>query len=317
MELLHQLERLYLELPSTQGNACGSCFACCTAMNHFHHQVSPLELEYIAWKVGPEAARRMARYVARATLAEQLEFPTCPHYDRGCTIYPHRPFSCRVFGHYREQGTRLPEGCTFAGSEQEFARQDYYAVVPQARNLRALTREFSIHVPRSPGQVSDLSWLDAQDPVDRAVGHLAQSDYAGALENLLKELERRPEGSGFVWHTLGLVYGLLERHQLAAEAFEKAAGLLPDHVECLSQLGSSLMLAGKLEEGTEKLKRVLELDPERSSAHGLLGYAALLREEWQQAAEHLHAALQLEPENAFYRARLSQALQADKANQQG
>lgn len=316
MDLLRQLERIYQQqqLPRVEGNPCGSCFACCTALSHFQHRVSDLELAYVAWKVGSEAADRLARYVSRERDAEgRLSFERCPHYDQGCTIYPHRPFSCRVFGHFREAGTSLPEGCTFTGREIEFERPDYYRLVPGARELRPLLREFSLLARQAPGAGSggppeaDLSWLDSEDPVDRALSHMAAHDFSAALELLLQELEQQPDGSGFVWHTLGLVYGLLERPRPALEAFRRAVALLPDHVECLSQLGSSLMLVGELPEGMQVLARVVELEPSHAASHGLLGYGYLLQQRPLLAARHLERALELDPDNPFYARRLEQA----------
>lgn len=316
MDLLHQLERIYQHqlLPRVEGNPCGSCFACCTALNHFQHRVSDLELAYVAWKVGAEAADRLARYVSRERDPEgKLTFERCPHYDQGCTIYPHRPFSCRVFGHYREVGTSFPDGCTFEGQEVEFERQGYYRIVPGAPQLRPLLREFSLLARQAPGAGSggppeaDLSWLDADDPVDRALSHMAAHDFSAALEQLLLELELHPEGSGFLWHTLGLVYGLLERPRPALDAFRKAVALLPDHVECLSQLGSSLMLVGELAEGMQVLSRVVELEPGHGASHGLLGYAHLLQDQPEQAVSHLERALALDPGNPFYARRIEEA----------
>lgn len=294
---LERLERLYasLELPRQEGNPCGTCKACCTAHEGFQHRISELELAYIAHKVSPEAATRMARYAARE------EYDVCPHYQDGCTIYEHRPFSCRVFGHYREEGTRLPDGCVFTGRERAFARPDYYAIVPGARELRPLMREFSLLARGNPGP-SDLSWLDSDDPVDQALMHLARQEYEPALERLLQA-----EGTPFVWHTLGLVYGLLDRNRDAVEAFRKSVVAIPDHLESLSQLGTSLMLVGELEEGMQLLQKVTELEPEHAAAHGLLGYGHILRREWTLAEQRLGKALELDPGNEFYRARLAQA----------
>ncbi|MCE7872083.1 hypothetical protein DYH09_17120 [bacterium CPR1] len=294
-DLLLQLERLYAEqqLPAVEGNPCQSCFACCTATGHLTHRISALELAYVGWKVGPWAAESLASYAARERNEEgRLVFEHCPHYQNGCGIYDHRPFSCRVFGHFRERGTELPGGCSFQGRETEFARQDYYQVVPGARALRPLLREFSLLArPRhaqaaGPGQEASLDWLDQDDPVDRALGHLAGGHYDQALSELLAQLERQPEGSGFVWHTLGLVYGLLDRPALAVEAFGRAVTLMPDQADCLAQLGTSLML---------------------TTAPGMLGYGHLLLEEWNQAAAQLARALEIEPENGFYALRLASA----------
>lgn len=324
-DLLLALECLYAEqqLPSVQGNPCQSCFACCTATGHLTHRISELELAYVAWKVNSDAAEQLSRYAARERDDQgRLVFERCPHYHGGCSIYAHRPFSCRVFGHYRERSTRLPEGCSFEGRETEFAREDYYRMVPGARLLRPLLREFSLLArPRSggasgPSEEAPLDWLDRDDPVDRALGHLAGGQYDRALSELLSQLEQQPEGSGFLWHTLGLVYGLLDRPALAVEAFRRAVALLPDQADCLAQLGTSLMLNGSLREGMAHLARVAELDPGQATAIGMLGYGHLLLEEWDPAATHLARALELEPENGFYALRLASARLALGQSQQ-
>ncbi|CAN0467431.1 unnamed protein product, partial [Phaeothamnion confervicola] len=131
-------------------NVCGSCFSCCTANDSLGHRVADMEFDLIDARVGPEVAREFRRYINRERIDNQsqgapLVYPTCPNYDfnkGGCGIYEHRPFACRVFGHMRPQSTQFPTGCQFTGYEKVFADSEYFQRVPQAREIRRLSREF-------------------------------------------------------------------------------------------------------------------------------------------------------------------------------
>ncbi len=304
-KLFERLEQLYAEqeLPRPPDNACGSCFTCCTARGLTGHAVSELELAYLADRVSPAAADSLRRYVRRErNAAGELLYPVCPHYQEGCTVYPHRPFSCRVFGHFREQGSRLPDGCLLAGSEREFPRGGALGSVPKARELRELVREFSLYAPAaSHVEVEGLS--DSQDPLDRALVHVASQRWPEAMQ----ELSQVTEESAFGLQTLGLVQSALGDLPAAVRAYARACELAPDSLECLCQLGSTRLFAGEFARGVQDLETVVARAPEHASALSMLGSCYTLASDHAGAAGYYERAVRAAPDQPELKLRLASA----------
>ncbi|CAN0236893.1 unnamed protein product, partial [Phaeothamnion confervicola] len=82
--------------------ACKSC--CCTAQGSTQHRVEEIEFAFMERHVGLESTEKFRRFIARERRADgdgTLVFNTCPNYDwdkRGCGVYAHRPFACRLYG---------------------------------------------------------------------------------------------------------------------------------------------------------------------------------------------------------------------------
>lgn len=123
-----------------QDNPCGECRECCTGSGLNKHNVTALEIDYIRRNEGAEAIQEFRRFLKR-----DGEVDVCPYFDEeiwGCGIYTSRPFSCRLFGHYRSEDSQLPQVCVFRGQEQIFSGHSYYESVPQAVQLRTLVRRY-------------------------------------------------------------------------------------------------------------------------------------------------------------------------------
>lgn len=313
--LLGELERLYAalgpQLRPVQGNPCGECKACCTAEGMTYHRVSELELELIAARHGPPEDFR--RYLERATDADGLLLhQDCPNYrDGGCGIYDVRPFSCRLFGHVREAGTCLPEGCSFRGHESEFARGDYFKTVPETARLRRLTREFRVLLPvareyvrpgGSAGDAPELDYLDLEDPQDRALLLQVQGRWQEALAELLAAREAEP--SAYLDYSLGLVLGSLDRHEEALAAFLRARSEAPERADLPYYAGYHLLMLGRGEEGRALLEEAVRLDPAHSLALGFLGYHFLQAGDAARARDYFARASQADPGNPYFKARL-------------
>jgi len=312
--LLGELERLYAglgpQLRPVEGNPCGECKACCTA-GMSYHRVSELELELIAAHHGPPTEFR--RYLERATDEEgRLVHAVCPNYgDGGCGIYAVRPFSCRLFGHVREAGTCLPEGCAFIGHEREFARQDYFKSVPETSRLRRLTREFRVLLPVAreyvtpcgeAGEAAELDHLDLDDAQDRALLLQVQGRWPEALAELLAAREEEP--SAYLNYSLGLVLGSLDRHEEALEAFLRAREEAPERADLAYYAGYHLLMLGRGQEGRVFLEEAVLLEPAHSLALGFLGYHYLQCGQPEEARAWFARASAADPGNPYFRARL-------------
>ncbi|CAN0174614.1 unnamed protein product, partial [Phaeothamnion confervicola] len=137
-QLFHELEEVYASYESARikpsGNSCGTCSACCRAGASSVHNVTRLELAYLAHHLGSESSGRFQSYAARERDAKgRLLYEVCPNYDqnqRGCSVYVHRPFSCRVFGTYAQVGSRLPDKCVFEESVVRLERESFTEGVP-------------------------------------------------------------------------------------------------------------------------------------------------------------------------------------------
>lgn len=309
--LLGELRRLYTDLGPqlrpVEGNPCGDCKACCTA-GMSYHRVSELELELIATRTPVQDFRA---YLERATTPEgELLHPVCPNYrNGGCGIYDVRPMSCRLFGHVREAGTQMPEGCAFTGHEREFARTDYFKAVPETARMRKLTREFRVLLPVAreyvvpsggAGEALEADFLDPDDAQDRALLLQVQGRWQEALEELLAEAEP----SAYLDYSLGLVLGSLDRHEEALAAFLRAFREAPERADLPYYAGYHLLMLGRGEEGRGLLEEAVRLDPGHSLALGFLGYHHLQSGDAARAREYFGRASAADPGNPYFKARL-------------
>ena len=90
------------------------------------------------------------------------------------------------------------------------------------------------------------------------------------------------------WKLLGRSYGALQRFDLSADAYARAATLAPRDPQLLADFADALAMArGQTLQGEpEKLvQRALEIDPTNLKALALLGTAAFERKDFQRAAE--------------------------------
>jgi cytochrome c-type biogenesis protein CcmH len=90
------------------------------------------------------------------------------------------------------------------------------------------------------------------------------------------------------WKLLGRSYGALQRFDLSADAYARAATLAPRDPQLLADFADALAMArGQTLQGEpEKLvQRALEIDPKNLKALALLGTAAFERKDFQRAAD--------------------------------
>lgn len=307
LDLMEELyRRLDQALPKFEGDPCGSCRVCCTSEGLTQHSVTELELDYIEARVGPEKIEAFRRFTARD---QGTEF--CPYYERGCSIHTHRPFSCRVFGHHREEGTRLPEVCIFAGQEKVFDRGGYYEQVPLAADLRDLVRRYwPFRKPRPSVVAADCSLLAQGDPLERALFHQTRGELPLALEELQRVEEPLRETPYFLY-CLSLVLEGLGLHQEAAQALGQLLKSAPDSHEAWYRLGCNRFASDDRAGAYTAFERTVEIYPQHPVAWGLMGCENLLQGDPETAAVHLERAVANSPENEIFRSRLAQCRPGD------
>lgn len=286
-----------------QGNPCGRCRECCTGKGLTLHNVTRLELDYIAERVGSERMDTFKQFLARDGHVE-----VCPYFDEqawGCGIYAHRPYSCRVFGHHRQQGTALPAVCVFAGQEKVFGVREFYTAVPLAAELRDLVRRYwpyqADHFDEAapdPKEGSTVSCPGAGDALDRALALMAQDRLQAALEEFeASDLPSTP----YVLYCLSLVFEGLERHADACQALEVAIEQAPDCVPLWFRLACNRYSQGQDAESERAFLGTLELNPNHALAHSLLGGHYRRQGQKEEALSHLRRARELAPQLESFR----------------
>ncbi|MBN9414643.1 MAG: YkgJ family cysteine cluster protein [Candidatus Eremiobacteraeota bacterium] len=302
--LEQQLLELYqfLESPPTE-NLCGSCRICCTASGLTRQNVTRLELAVLG-----EAGEDFARYAARERGADgDYVFPVCPNLGpEGCRVYTIRPFSCRVFGHYRAGGTRLPSECVFVGKDREFPAADYYRVVPGALRLRELSRDFQLRtVPQrgtsNGGESESGVGLNLEDPWDRALEQVGRGE--------LPDLPAESEGESlFAAYVRALVAGERGQHPEALRFYTRVVDACPERHDLMTFAGFHAFQLGLLDQAEGFWLRSLRLFSGNPLTFSFLGYLFSHRQEWQMAADFFGAAFELEPGQPVHRQRRDEAL---------
>ena len=303
--LLQKLADLYADLQSPPGpNRCGSCNLCCTARGLSHQRVTDLEIAYLEYHHGSQDDFR--RYITRE---EPDRYPVCPHLSaEGCQVYAHRPFSCRIFGHYRLETTQLPSECVYQGKERVFPRQSYYTDVPGAGELRSLSRDFGLRSPHRQGANSEAGGEETQvglnldDPWDRALDALTRQ------QSCELPPEKADEGT-FAVYVRAVKASAEGDHQAAYRHYCKLAQDCPLRADFKTFAGFHAFQLGQLGEAEMFWLHSLQQDPLQPMAFAFLGYLASHRQEWQMAADFFAAAAQLEPEQPLHQQRWQQALQ--------
>lgn len=275
-QLFARLELLYSRLDeelsstSSEQNSCGRCRECCTGKGLSLHNVTDLELDFLAEKIGSEKVEEFRRFARR-----DGSVVLCPYFDEelwGCGVYSARPFSCRLFGHYRRNDQALPEVCVFKGQEKVFARGDYYREVPEATTLRDLVRRFWPYrreVEESYGSDVGESVLEEQDDaLDRALALQSQGHLQEALQTLASsELEEIP----YVMYCLALILEGLGFHEEALRALGQALDEVPELALLRFRLACNLVALQRFPEAIDELQHLLLQTPEHDDARALLG----------------------------------------------
>lgn len=305
-------------LPRVEGNPCGECLACCTALGATFHNVQEVEHAHLARRHGDEAAARFRAFAERARGPDGgYVHAVCPFYDHaahGCGIYADRPFACRVFGHFRLSGTSMPEGCVFSGREVVVSEGRYFEDVPLARELQAMARSHSFQQPMpwggaAPGAVDHAlvsrarANADPANPVDMGVVlHLE-----GRHEEALAVLQGVPGALAAFYR--GTILQELGRTRQAVNAYLEACKLDPANPRFIVHLAIALMECGRTSDARSCFGRAVELQPRDALARGFLGVLLLAEGDVGAAVEHLEASVTLDASNPFFRLRLGDGLQ--------
>jgi len=312
VDLLDRLQALYADLSAVLArrasvaallaveNPCGACNKCCTSSGRVRQRVTDLELGLLERETGKTRADTFRAYL------EQRGASTCPYYDlerHGCGAYQARPFSCRVFGHYRLEGTALPADCAFEGTEHPFAANRYAVDVPFARRLVELDFEYQCARPGPPAAASpNLGGEPPPEGVERALYH--------ALRGEADEAEAAFAGasvSAYALYSWGLFLAERGRHAQAAERFAQALSLEPANAQYALQLGTTLLHCGRVMEAYQRLEQAAELAPWMAHPCAMLGHLELAVSRPWLAVERFEEAVRRDPGLSAYRDALAEA----------
>jgi len=92
----------------------------------------------------------------------------------------------------------------------------------------------------------------------------------------------------------------------AAEQYQLAIKLKPDHVAAYNRLGIVLDRLGRYEKADETFRRAIQLAPDQAYLHNNLAFSCILQSHWTEAEIELTRALELQPN--FARARVNLAM---------
>lgn len=107
------------------------------------------------------------------------------------------------------------------------------------------------------------AWESTPDPIALAILEQAKRFYADDRLDRARELAEtlismRPD-AGPCWAFLGVIHRRQDRLVAALQCLQRAAELDPTDRNALANLGESLVLAGKLEEGARILRALFEM----------------------------------------------------------
>ena len=114
-----------------------------------------------------------------------------------------------------------------------------------------------------------------------------------ALETGAQALVERCPNSGIAWKALGIAQQ--GQGKECTQALQRAAKLLPQDAEVLSNLGFCLFTAGEMERAIEYLERALVIAPQFFPAMGNLGLCYLSQARPNQAAALFQKAVTIQP----------------------
>lgn len=320
-DLLNRLQSLLDEVsrelvaPSAV-NACGSCNSCCTAKGLNVHKVTEMEFALLAERVSPQVSQNFRDYIDRKTDASgALLHEVCPNSNGGCAVYVHRPFSCRVFGHVREENTGFPPNCVYTGHEKVTRKAEYFRAIPGAAAMRVLWREFQLLVALPPRhgettheqltETDGTLFVNYDDPLDRTLQHIARQRFEQAMEELAAldpstESPARTE----LW---GLALAAVGQHEMALAKYQKLLSQVPPRADFLYHAGTAAFQIGDVGLAERYWKQSCELSPLYSPSLGMLGYLAHILKNWQEAASYFSRALEEDGGNPFFHLRLAES----------
>ncbi|HET7599870.1 MAG TPA: tetratricopeptide repeat protein, partial [Gemmatimonadales bacterium] len=133
----------------------------------------------------------------------------------------------------------------------------------------------------------------------------ADHDWAGAEAELRRAIELDPN-AGNAYDYYGLLLAALERYDEALVVQHKAHELDP-LVHRGIDIATTLLRAGRYDEGLAAVGRVLDTDPHFALAHATIGWAYFLKGMHDEGIAALQRAVSLSPESTMYLGQLGEA----------
>jgi Fe-S-cluster containining protein len=326
-EIMDRLEKLYHNLDDTfipvEGNPCAdsSCMACCSLQHIVMHRISLMEMEYLSRHAGREKAEIFKDYIARRKdEAGNPLYLVCPLYcseKGGCTVYMHRPVSCRIFGRYFLEGGTIPEQCSFKDKGTWFRASEYFKVIPYAEEFRSLHRQYLGKRPYTLRSMSEelkyaegfgvepiVDDQDFLDVIDRAL-HLELKGKLQEAYDLFMASEKEYRQSPYFYYYFGNLCDEMERHEEAVGHFKRAMELKDDDSLFHFRYALDMVIGGDQAEARSAFEKVIDMNPQNAMALGYLGYIHLNGGDLKGAAEYFEKALALDPDQQYFRFRLA------------
>jgi type IV pilus biogenesis/stability protein PilW len=183
-------------------------------------------------------------------------------------------------------------------------------------NIRGALVAAAVLVPTlsATGCISAARQEKAAGRVTLGAAYLREGNLAGAIETL-EEGARLDKRNWAAWNKLGLAYMAAGAYEKSEDAFLKAIDLLPEEAETLTNYGSMLIRAGRLDEAVAVLEQAAQDLTYRKPAIPLsnLGYAHLQLGHTDRAITILNDAIRRAPN--LCQARFVRGLAYSEANQ--
>jgi tetratricopeptide (TPR) repeat protein len=287
------------------------------------HRIGTMEMEHLSRNIGKEKVDLFKEYITRKKNEEgAFIIPVCPLYDKsagGCGVYPFRPLSCRIFGHFFLEGTVLPEDCVYREKGKWINASRYFEEIPFTKEFRALIREFlskrpyttqsmkeEIRFAEGFGLESIVEDIDFVDVIDRALHLELKGEYQKAYE-LFRAHEEENSDSPYYYFYFGNLCDEMEKYAEAIACFRKAISLKNDDSLFHFRLALDLVVSGVHQEAYDEFRKVIELNPENAMAMGYLGYLLLIARKPHEACGYLEKAVAIDPHQQFFTFRLGLA----------
>jgi len=303
-------EKVNEKLPTFTDNPCGECRACCTVEGVHRMKVTELEFLYLEHKTDTDRATRFRRYVAREIdKSGRYIFPQCPYLaEEGCSVHPHRPLACRLFGHFRGEDEPVLAGyCVFRGTETVVPTAEKRNRLPGNLRLNNLNAEFRSYqpAPSGPQEIPTSPPPVEARPLDLAFRAAAEDRFEEALQQFQRVKPERL--TPLILRTIASCYQGLGDFGSAEQWYRKALTEAPDNPQFHYECGCNYLLMGRNEEARQALHRALELAPDRANALAMLGFSYQVDAHSEEARPYLLKAVEKDPESGFARLQLGLA----------
>ncbi len=291
-------------LPTFEGNPCGDCRSCCTVRMKTH-RVSRLEFDFLSERIGADRVAEFRRFIHREK-DDQGEhvFPVCPLLDeRGCSVHAIRPYSCRLYGHVRNDRTELLAECVFRGHERVVPWQKERQLLPEHLELIELVTDYSAYFLPPDEEIEPVAEPLIQTELDLAMDLQVKGEYRAARDIVHTLIQKQGE-KGLFLQMLGETSEALKEYEEALIAFGKAAELTPDNPELQYRIGCNHFWLQRYDESATHLLRALEIDPDRSRTVGFLGFVRQFQGRSEEARDLYRRSVERETQPGPYRFQL-------------